>query len=145
MSARACYVDMPFTHVLFRYVWPFWLFKDATRGDRYARAAAYRHNRDMRIHLPGYLLRWVLVSPFLHQWHHAKDAAAIGKNVGVVFAWNDRLFGTAYDPEHWPVEFGLSVPAPERVGQSYVRHLLYPLQYAAARLQARRDPKPALV
>jgi hypothetical protein len=56
------YVDMPLSRVLFRYVWPFWLFKDATRGDRYARAAAYRHNRDMRIHLPAYLLRWVLVS-----------------------------------------------------------------------------------
>ena len=53
---------MPFSRVLFRYVWPFWLFKDATRGDRYARAAAYRHNRDMRIYLPGYLMRWVLVS-----------------------------------------------------------------------------------
>jgi hypothetical protein len=62
MLARSCYLDMPLSRVLFRYVWPFWLFKDATRGDRYARAAAYRHNRDMRIHLPGYLLRWVLVS-----------------------------------------------------------------------------------
>jgi sterol desaturase/sphingolipid hydroxylase (fatty acid hydroxylase superfamily) len=85
-------------------------------------------------------LRWVLVSPFLHQWHHAKDEAAIGKNVGVVFAWNDRLFGTAYDPEHWPTEFGLSVPEPERVGQSYLRHLLYPVQYAAARIRARPQP-----
>ena len=46
----------------FAAAWPFGLFKDATRGDRYARAAAYRHNRDMRIHLPGYLARWVLVS-----------------------------------------------------------------------------------
>lgn len=62
MSAGSAYVEMPLSRVLFRYVWPFWLFKDATRGDRYARAAAYRHNRDMRIHLPGYLLRWVLVS-----------------------------------------------------------------------------------
>ncbi len=59
---RSCYVDMPLSRVLVRYVWPFWLFKDATRGDRYARAAAYRHNRDMRIHLPAYLMRWVLVS-----------------------------------------------------------------------------------
>jgi len=50
------YIDMPLSLVLFRYVWPFWLFKDAARGDRYARAAAYRHNRDMRIHLPGYLM-----------------------------------------------------------------------------------------
>ena len=62
MRARSSYVDMPLSRVLFRYVWPFWLFRDATRGDRYTRAAAYRHNRDMRIHLPGYLLRWVLVS-----------------------------------------------------------------------------------
>jgi hypothetical protein len=62
MIARSRPVDMPFSQVLFRYVWPFWLFKDATRGDRYARAAAYRHNRDMRVHLPGYLMRWLLVS-----------------------------------------------------------------------------------
>jgi hypothetical protein len=60
MASRS--LDAPLSQVLFRYVWPFWLFKDATRGDRYARAAAYRHNRDMRIHLPGYLARWVLVS-----------------------------------------------------------------------------------
>ncbi|HKS57965.1 MAG TPA: hypothetical protein VJS12_21885 [Steroidobacteraceae bacterium] len=60
MTSRSA--DAPLSQVLFRYVWPFWLFKDATRGDRYARAAAYRHNRDMRIHLPGYLARWVLVS-----------------------------------------------------------------------------------
>ena len=62
MLPRARPVDPPLSQVLFRYVWPFWLFKDATRGDRYARAAAYRHNRDMRIHLPGYLVRWLLVS-----------------------------------------------------------------------------------
>ena len=60
--ARSSYVDMPLARVLYRYVWPFWLFKDAARGDRYARAAAYRHNRDMRIHLPGYLLRLLAVS-----------------------------------------------------------------------------------
>ena len=83
-------------------------------------------------------LKYVLVSPFLHQWHHAKDEAAVGRNVGVVFAWNDRLFGTVYDPEHWPTEFGIAVPPPERVGQSYLRQLLYPLQYLSARMAARR-------
>lgn len=50
---------MPFSVVLFRYLWPFWLFKDASRGDRVARAAAYRHNRSMRIYLPGYLMKWI--------------------------------------------------------------------------------------
>ncbi len=62
MASRTAYLEMPLSRVLFRYVWPFWLFQDAARGDRYARAAAYRHNRDMRIHLPGYLLRWVVAS-----------------------------------------------------------------------------------
>ena len=52
------YDDMPLSLVLFRYLWPFWLFKDASRGDRLARAAAYRHNRSMRIYLPGYLMKW---------------------------------------------------------------------------------------
>lgn len=50
---------MPLSLVLFRYLWPFWLFKDASRGDRMTRAAAYRHNRSMRIYLPGYLLKWI--------------------------------------------------------------------------------------
>src|SRR5690606_8033846 len=53
------YDEMPFSVVLFRYLWPFWLFKDASRGDRLARAAAYRHNRSMRIYLPGYLMKWM--------------------------------------------------------------------------------------
>jgi hypothetical protein len=56
------YDDLPFTLVLFRYLWPFWLFRDASSGDRFARAAAYRHNRDMRVYLPGYLMKWMLSS-----------------------------------------------------------------------------------
>jgi hypothetical protein len=55
----ASYEQMPFSLVLFRYLWPFWLFKNASAGDRYARAAAYRHNRNMRIYLPGYLMKWL--------------------------------------------------------------------------------------
>jgi hypothetical protein len=58
--ATSRYDDMPLSLVLFRYLWPFWLFKDASRGDRLARAAAYRHNRSMRIYLPGYLIKWML-------------------------------------------------------------------------------------
>ena len=54
------YDDMPLSLVVFRYLWPFWLFKDASRGDRLTRAAAYRHNRSMRIYLPGYLMKWML-------------------------------------------------------------------------------------
>ena len=60
LASASCYDDLPFTRVLFRYLWPFWLFQDASRGDCLARAAAYRHNRRMRVYLPGYLMKWIL-------------------------------------------------------------------------------------
>jgi|HigsolmetaAR205D_1030408.scaffolds.fasta_scaffold02151_4 hypothetical protein len=43
-----------------RHLWPFGLFKDASRGTRLERAAAYRHNRRMRTQLPVYLKKWLL-------------------------------------------------------------------------------------
>ena len=46
----------------FRSLGPFHLFKDATRGDRLTRAAAYRHNRRMRSNLPRYLVKWLMGS-----------------------------------------------------------------------------------
>jgi sterol desaturase/sphingolipid hydroxylase (fatty acid hydroxylase superfamily) len=97
----------------------------------------YFIHTNVRIRFPGFL-RYLFVSPFMHQWHHASDEAAAGKNVGVVFAWNDWIFGTAYHPDHWPTNFGLSGPPAERVGQSYFRHLLYPLQLFIARAMAWR-------
>jgi len=58
--AASCYDEMPLSLVLFRFLWPFWLLKDASYGDRLTRAAAYRHNRSMRIYLPGYLVKWLV-------------------------------------------------------------------------------------
>lgn len=46
--------------LLFRFIWPFWLFRDASQGDHLARAAAYSHNRGMRGYLPGYLMKWLI-------------------------------------------------------------------------------------
>jgi len=46
---------------LYRALWPFWMFQDASTGDRFARAAAERHNRRMRSCLPSYLLRWLVI------------------------------------------------------------------------------------
>jgi sterol desaturase/sphingolipid hydroxylase (fatty acid hydroxylase superfamily) len=102
----------------------------------------YFIHANVRVRFPGFL-KYLFVSPFMHQWHHAKDEVAMGKNVGVVFAFHDWLFGTAYHPERFPTEFGLSVPPPERVGQSYLRHMLYPLQFAWARAQALMGPRTA--
>jgi hypothetical protein len=75
-AAAVTYEDMPFSIVLFRFLWPFWLFQDASRGDRFARAAAYRHNRDMRVYLPGYFMKWLLSSTLVLALIAALDALA---------------------------------------------------------------------
>ena len=95
----------------------------------------YYIHTNVRIRYPG-LLKYIFVSPFMHHWHHAKDEVAMGKNLGVIFAWNDWLFGTAHHPDHWPAEFGLSAPPSQNVGHSYLRQLLYPLQYFISRARA---------
>ena len=40
---------------------PFWMFKDVSRGDLIARAAAAAHNRRLVESLPQYLRRWLLI------------------------------------------------------------------------------------
>ncbi len=67
---------MPLRHLLFLYLWPFAFFRNADRGDRLTRAAAYRHNRAMRIHLPRYLRRWVVLSTLLYGLICASESLA---------------------------------------------------------------------
>jgi hypothetical protein len=71
---------------LFKSLWPFHLFQDASRGDMFARAAAYRHNRRMRGNLPGYLAKWTVGSLFA--WlsvcgFDALAAAPVGSQINV--------------------------------------------------------------
>lgn len=77
---RVRYSEMSFARLLFRYLWPFWLFEDATRGDRSARAAAYRHNRSMRVYLPGYVMKWLLGSMCAYAVTAAFDALALASS-----------------------------------------------------------------
>lgn len=98
VTSVSYYDDQPFALVLFRYLWPFWLFRDASSGDRIARAAAYRHNRDMRVYLPGYLMKWMfnssaalaltllLDSVASHQVGAPDVATLLAAGLGVAFA-----------------------------------------------------------
>lgn len=81
--SASCYEDMPFGLVLFRYLWPFWLLKDASSGDRYARAAAYRHNRDMRVYLPGYMGKWIFNSAATYAFVAGADSLSSRQGVDV--------------------------------------------------------------
>jgi uncharacterized membrane protein YedE/YeeE len=51
----------PFGHLLYRYFFFDWLFRDVSRGSPLERAAARRFNCEMRRHLPAYLRRWIFV------------------------------------------------------------------------------------
>ena len=52
----------PFWHLAYRYLWPFQYFRDVTKGDRLERQQNYRHNRAMRAHLPGFMMKWVILT-----------------------------------------------------------------------------------
>ncbi|MFN0220046.1 MAG: sterol desaturase family protein [Hyphomicrobium sp.] len=45
-------------------------------------------------------LKYILVSPNMHRWHHAKEKEAHDKNYCVVFAFVDYLMGTYYVPDN---------------------------------------------
>lgn len=53
-------------------------------------------------------LKYIIVTPQFHHWHHASDEAAIDRNYAAHFAFLDYLFGTAVKSEQtWPEEYGV--------------------------------------
>ncbi len=53
-------------------------------------------------------LRYVIVTPNFHHWHHAQDEEALDKNYAAHFAFLDHLFGTAVQSDRqWPAHYGV--------------------------------------
>ena len=52
----------PMWLLLYRFLWPFQYFRDVSRGSTLERQQNYRHNRAMRIFLPGFILKWSLLT-----------------------------------------------------------------------------------
>jgi sterol desaturase/sphingolipid hydroxylase (fatty acid hydroxylase superfamily) len=68
-------------------------------------------------------LRWVLVSPEFHHWHHGAEREAFDRNYASVIVGWDLLFGTAHLPAgRLPRAYGIA----DRVPTGYVARLLYP-------------------
>lgn len=55
----------PWWRPVYRFLWPFQYFRDVTKGSRVERQQNYRHNRAMRIYLPGFVFKWVLLTVVL--------------------------------------------------------------------------------
>ncbi|WP_284618768.1 sterol desaturase family protein [Aquabacterium humicola] len=53
-------------------------------------------------------LRYLIVTPNFHHWHHSQDDEAIDRNYAAHFAFLDHLFGTAVQAERtWPKQYGV--------------------------------------
>lgn len=52
----------PLWYLVYRFLWPFQYFRDATRGEQWERQRNYRHNRAMRVYLPGFMMKWVVLT-----------------------------------------------------------------------------------
>ncbi len=53
-------------------------------------------------------LRYLIVTPQFHHWHHSSDDAAIDRNYAAHFSFLDYLLGTAVlNQKEWPDEYGV--------------------------------------
>ncbi len=70
-------------------------------------------------------LRWVMVTPQFHHWHHGAEPEAVDKNFAVHLPLLDRMFGTCHLPgDRWPTSYGLAAGKP--VPPGYVLQLVNP-------------------
>ncbi len=57
---------------------------------------------------PWGVLRYVVVTPDFHHWHHGSDPSAINRNYAAHLAFLDHLFGTAVQvPGRLPEQYGV--------------------------------------
>ena len=53
-------------------------------------------------------LKYLLVTPQFHHWHHSSDKAAIDRNYAAHFSFLDYVFGTAVKgQQEWPEAYGV--------------------------------------
>lgn len=68
-------------------------------------------------------LRWIIVTPEYHHWHHSNDPEARNKNFSGQLPFLDWLFGTLYLPKNKrPESYGISEPMPK----GYLAQLKFP-------------------
>jgi sterol desaturase/sphingolipid hydroxylase (fatty acid hydroxylase superfamily) len=73
------------------------------------------------------LLRYVIVTPNFHHWHHSQDDEAIDKNYAAHFAFLDHLFGTAVQSDRqWPQQYGV---VGDYVPNGFWKQLLFPFTW----------------
>ena len=72
-------------------------------------------------------LRYVIVTPNFHHWHHSQDQAALDRNYAAHFAFLDYLFGTAVKSTRlWPEKYGV---LGDYVPNGFLKQLRFPFTW----------------
>lgn len=82
------------------------------------------------VSLPWGPLKYLVVTPDFHHWHHSSDRAALDRNYAAHFAFLDYLFGTAVKSEQrFPEKYGV---LGGYMPTGFVGQQLYPFRAAAS-------------
>ncbi len=72
-------------------------------------------------------LRYVVVTPNFHHWHHSQDQAALDRNYAAHFAFIDYAFGTAVKSDQlWPQRYGV---LGDYVPDGFVKQFKFPFTW----------------
>lgn len=84
--------------------------------------AVYVH---ANVNIPLGPLKYLLVTPQYHHWHHSSQRPAIDTNYSAHTPLFDKLFRTYHMPfEHWPAHYGTTKPLPK----TFIGQMLYPFR-----------------
>ncbi len=85
--------------------------------------AVFNHSN---VHLPWGPLKYLVVTPDFHHWHHSSDKVAIDKNYAAHFAFLDYFFRTVVKTDRaFPEKYGV---VGDYVPEGFVKQQLYPLK-----------------
>lgn len=77
------------------------------------------------VRMPYGPLRWIVVSPEFHHWHHSTERQAFDRNYASLVAWWDVVFKTVYLPRgRQPHAYGIE----ERVPDGWLGRFVYPFR-----------------
>jgi sterol desaturase/sphingolipid hydroxylase (fatty acid hydroxylase superfamily) len=79
------------------------------------------------VSLPWGPLKYVLVTPDFHHWHHSSDRAALDRNYAAHFSFLDYLFGTAVRSDRrFPEKYGV---LGDYMPEGFIRQQLFPFTW----------------
>jgi len=80
------------------------------------------------VHLPWGPLKYLIVTPDFHHWHHSSEKVAIDKNYAAHFSFIDYLFGTAVKTDQkFPATYGV---VGSKIPEGYLKQQAYPFSKA---------------